>query len=61
MADVERIAPPIPTLPAPVGRNVGDRRRQRPSREPVPRPKPAGDETRRDQPPDQSEHIDEYV
>ena len=58
MADVERIAPPVPTLPPPVGRSVGDRRRQRPSRDPKPQPKPADDETRRDQPPD---HIDEYV
>jgi hypothetical protein len=57
MADIERIAPPVPTLPAPVGRSVGDRRRQRPSRDPKPT-KPADDETRRDQPPD---HIDEYV
>jgi hypothetical protein len=58
MADVERIAPPVPTLPAPVGRSVGDGRRQRPPREPAPEPKPADDEARRDRLP---EHIDEYV
>ena len=34
MADVERIAPPVPTLPPPVGRNIGSGRRQRPPLEP---------------------------
>jgi hypothetical protein len=24
MADVERIAPPVPTLPPPIGRNIGE-------------------------------------
>jgi hypothetical protein len=58
MADVERIAPPVPTLPAPVGRSVGERRKQRSPR-PAPQPsKPAGGEPPRDHPP---EHIDEYV
>jgi hypothetical protein len=27
MADLERIAPPAPTLPTPIGRNVARRRR----------------------------------
>ena len=58
MADIERIAPPVPTLPAPVGRSVGDRRRQRPGREPEPRRSPVDDEKRHDRPTD---HIDEYV
>ena len=62
MADVERIAPPVPTLPPPVGRNVGSGRRQRPPLEPPPRRAPADDDKPampiRDQPP---EHIDEYV
>ena len=58
MADLERIAPPVPTLPPPVGRNIGQGRRQRPPPErPVPRPSD-GDTTQPDQPP---EHIDEYV
>jgi hypothetical protein len=59
MADVDRIAPPVPTLPPPVGRNVGSGGRQRPSR-PPPRstPTPDDDKTERDHPP---EHIDEYV
>jgi hypothetical protein len=60
MADVERIAPPVPTLPPPVGRNIGSGRRQRPPHEPPPRRDPApGDEhPERDRP---TEHIDEYV
>ena len=59
MADIERIAPPVPALPSPVGRNIGSGRRKRPPLEPpVRRPPPEGDETPRDQPP---EHIDEYV
>jgi hypothetical protein len=59
MADVERIVPPVPTLPPPVGRNIGSGRRQRPPREPPPRRAPADDDkSERDQPP---EHIDEYV
>jgi hypothetical protein len=56
MADLERITPPVPTLPTPVGRNVSNRRRQPepkskrdPDAEPVPNPKP------------ESDHIDEYV
>jgi hypothetical protein len=56
MADLERITPPVPTLPTPVGRNVSNRRRRPepkskrdPDAEPVPNPKP------------ESDHIDEYV
>jgi hypothetical protein len=59
MADVERIAPPVPTLPPPVGRNIGSDRRQRRPLEPPPQRAPVdGGKTERDQPP---EHIDEYV
>ena len=60
MADVERIAPTVPTLPSPVGRNVGSGRRQRAPLEPPPRraPVPADDQSERVPPP---EHIDEYV
>jgi hypothetical protein len=59
MADVERIAPPVPTLPAPVGRNIGSGRRQRQPLEPPTRRSPTdGDKVERDHPP---EHIDEYV
>ena len=58
MADVDRISPPVPTLPPPVGRNVGSKQRRAPR-------------DRRRQPPEQSpeqtdrkpdtDHIDEYV
>jgi hypothetical protein len=69
MADVERIAPPVPTLPPPVGRNIGSGRRQRPPAGPPTRRGPAeddqsdndksgGNDQSGDQPP---EHIDEYV
>jgi hypothetical protein len=58
MADVERITPPVPTLPAPVGRGVGRGRRERPGREPPSRREPTDDKTQRDPP---LEHIDEYV
>jgi hypothetical protein len=58
MADVERIAPPVPTLPPPVGRSVGKRRKQREPRPTTQPHKPAGGEPPRDHPP---EHIDEYV
>jgi len=61
MADVERIAPPVPTLPAPIGRGVGSRRRQSPQeRKPQPgAPQAPGPERKdRDQFPD---HINEYV
>jgi hypothetical protein len=56
MADVERIAPPVPTLPPPVGRSVGEKSQRRAPREPPARREPA--KTQRDPP---SEHIDEYV
>ena len=58
MADVERIAPPVPTLPPPVGRSVGTGNRRRTPRQPVPQPVPADGEKPQDPPPD---HIDEYV
>jgi hypothetical protein len=60
MADVERIAPPVPTLPPPVGRNVGSGRRQRAPLKPPPQRAPVdGDpQSQPDHPP---EHIDEYV
>ena len=59
MADVERITPPVPTLPAPIGRGVGSRRRQSPRQDRKPQPKPEVPETTgSDQQPD---HIDEYV
>jgi hypothetical protein len=61
MADLERIAPPVPTLPTPIGRNVGSKRRR-----------PLGSEPQRrstteavagsSQPHNpESDHIDEYV
>ena len=58
MADVERITPPVPTLPSPVGRNVGSGRRQRPPPERPARRAPS----EADKPqPNSPEHIDEYV
>ena len=57
MADVERIAPPVPTLPPPIGRGVGSRRRQLPQQDRKPRPEPI-DRDNRDPSP---EHINEYV
>jgi hypothetical protein len=60
MADVERIAPPVPTLPSPVGRNIGSGRRQRHPLEPPAHRKPApGSE--KSEPDHTPEHIDEYV
>ena len=60
MADVERIAPTVPTLPSPVGRNIGSGRRQRAPLEPPGwrQPSAEDDPTEPDHP---SEHIDEYV
>jgi hypothetical protein len=59
MADVDRIVPPVPTLPAPVGRNVGSRQK-RPPRDRQP-PSDRGDgPPQTDRKPD-PEHIDEYV
>jgi hypothetical protein len=57
MADVERIAPPVPTLPPPVGRGVGERRRRDPQRDRPPAV-PAPDRPDSEPKPD---HIDEYV
>jgi hypothetical protein len=60
MTDVDRIAPPTPTLPSPVGRSVGKRRqtpRGRRERGPDTEPKPPNP----DQPPAPPDHIDEYV
>ena len=57
MADVERITPPLPTLP-PVGRGTGSRgRAPEPPRKRRDPPR-SEDERNPDQPP---EHIDEYV
>jgi hypothetical protein len=58
MADVERIAPPVPTLP-PIGRGVGSRRRQLPQQERKPRPDPT-DSDKQDNDPS-PDHINEYV
>jgi hypothetical protein len=59
MADVERIAPTVPTLPPPVGRGVGTRRRQEPQKDRKPRTEPdSSDRSDGDGPTD---HIDEYV
>ena len=59
MADVDRIAPPGPTLPPPVGRNVGGKR----SRTPHGGQEPAGEQRQdpRAPEPEHIEHIDEYV
>ena len=58
MTDVERITPPVPTLPPPVGRNVGSKKRRAP-REERRTPQHPGAEAPRIPP--NSEHIDEYV
>lgn len=61
MTDVERIAPPVPTLPPPVGRNIGSGRRQRaPLERPQRRKSPDADDDQ-SQRNDPTEHIDEYV
>jgi hypothetical protein len=56
MADLERITPPVPTLPTPIGRNVSNRRRQ-----PEPKskrdPKPESEPSHKPE----SDHIDEYA
>jgi hypothetical protein len=59
MADLERIAPPVPTLPSPVGRNIGSGRRQRPPPSSPARRAPSNDDKPHPEPPPQ--HIDEYV
>jgi hypothetical protein len=59
MADLERITPPVPTLPTPIGRNVSNRRRK-PESDPKSRPEPepgSGPQPNRPE----SDHIDEYV
>jgi hypothetical protein len=58
MADVERIAPPVPTLPPPVGRGVGTNRRGQRERPPPAERKPEPPRKDDRQPPD---HIDEYI
>jgi hypothetical protein len=58
MADLERIAPPVPTLPTPIGRNVGSKRRRPSEREPKPEPEPPPTQPSRKP---ESDHIDEYV
>jgi hypothetical protein len=59
MADIDRIAPPIPTLPAPIGRGIGSQRRRPPRGEPAPdsehNDEPAAD------PLAPTDHIDEYA
>ena len=57
MADVERIKPPLPTLP-PIGRGVGAPGRPPPQPRKPP-PKPGSPARRDDDPP--SDHIDEYA
>jgi len=60
MADVERIVPPVPTVPPSVGRTVGSRRRPPDKRSPE-------DDAQQDErrpandPGDLQQHIDEYV
>jgi hypothetical protein len=56
MGDLERIRPPVPTLPTPIGQDVSNRRRppapkskRDPEPDPAPNPKP------------DSDHIDEYA
>lgn len=62
MADVERIAPPVPTLPPPVGRGVGSRGRRAPRQERPQQPEP--EPSQRPENPNEhptTDHIDEYV
>ena len=59
MPDIDRIAPPVPTLPAPVGRGVGSKQRKAP-RDNRPPPERRSDLPITDRKPD-PEHIDEYV
>ena len=60
MADLERIAPPAPTLPTPIGRNVA-RRRRPPEREQRPGSASASEPGSPPPPKTESDHIDEYV
>ena len=59
MADFERIRPPVPTLPTPIGRNVSNRRRK-PEPDPKSRPEPDSEHAPSPNRPE-SDHIDEYV
>jgi len=59
MPDIDRITPPVPTLPAPVGRSVGSKQRKAPQNGRRP-PDPRGNLPATDRKPD-PEHIDEYV
>ena len=59
MADVDRITPPVPTLPSPVGRSVGSKQRRAP-RDDRPPSERRSDRPPADRKPD-PEHIDEYV
>jgi hypothetical protein len=59
MADFERIRPPVPTLPTPIGRNVSNRRRK-PESEPKSRRKPGPESVPAPNKPE-SDHIDEYA
>ena len=61
MADLERIAPPVPTLPTPVGRNVSSRRRPPPERRPPSGKSESGTSTPAPSHPSTTDHIDEYV
>jgi hypothetical protein len=61
MADVERIAPLVPTVPTPIGRNVGSRRKPAPEREHQPTRSTPDDVPESLPPKPESEHIDEYV
>jgi hypothetical protein len=58
MADVERIAPTIPTLPSPTGRSVGSRQRRAPKGDRAPRPAPKSDQDESKPKPD---HIHQNV
>jgi hypothetical protein len=60
MADIERIAPPVPTLPAPIGRGIGGKRRAPPREEPAPNSEHNADAPAAD-PVSPTDHIDEYV
>jgi hypothetical protein len=60
MADIERIAPPVPTLPAPIGRGFGSKRRAPAREEPAPDSEHNVDAPSPD-PVSPTDHIDEYV
>ena len=59
MTDVDRITPPVPTLPSPIGRSVGSKQ-QRPRRGGRPPQQRRSDQPPADRKPD-TDHIDEYV